>query len=351
MKIPSRPRYDMIMESVVEFLDDEDVIDFPIDPFKIIAKHRWGLCSYSQLAEENGVDIDAVIEAYQTKDACVIRNKRNYTIAYNDTIEVPERIRFTLMHEIGHIKLNHLVDFKETTLNRGGLTKQEYDVLEREANAFARNVLSPPVIVSIFMSKFKRTLVDDISGCFSISRTATKTRLQMLDWDLSQIEKYVPKIIVKFQNFISKVLDSKQCVKCKHFPINRFAAFCPICKSRKFTKEKGESLMIYNGFETTEGRVHICPWCENEEISVTDNFCKICSTPVVNQCTGSGYDEYNDYWECKEVADGKSRFCTKCGSQTVFFQRGLLKSWEQEIEDRELEKQKELKAVFADIPF
>ncbi len=63
----------------------------------------------------------------------------------NDTIRSQGRIRFTLMHEIAHILLTHLIDFNETILIRNALTKSKYKILENESNAFARNVLIPAI--------------------------------------------------------------------------------------------------------------------------------------------------------------------------------------------------------------
>src|SRR5690606_10624217 len=134
---PKSTRYDLIMKVVYNFFVSENITTFPINPFEIIKKNKWGLMTYSEIAMENDMSIKEVIKACQSEDGYVIKDNDNYTIAYNDTIDNFGRIRFTLMHEIGHIKLNHLIEFEETILNRGKLTKSKYKILEREAHAFA----------------------------------------------------------------------------------------------------------------------------------------------------------------------------------------------------------------------
>lgn len=92
--------------------------------------------------------------------------------------------------------------------------------------------------------------------------------------------------------------------------------------------------MIYSdGYKLAQnGRVYICPRCENEQMFSEGIYCRICSTYLINECTNkSGYSlGYNDWVAaCGHIADGNSRFCEYCGSKTTFFEQGLLKDWEE----------------------
>lgn len=351
MNIPKKPRYNLVMRVVSEFFSSENITDFPVDPFKIIKRNRWGLVKYSELANKHEVSVQEIIDEFQTEDACVIRIKNIYTIAYNDTMESTTRIRFTLMHEIGHIVLGHLVEFEETTFNRGGLTESEYDVLEREANAFARNVLAPPFIVEKLNGNSHRFLIDDTSGFFNISQAAVRTRLQMLSWDLQHISAHIPALLTRFQGYINSILDSKQCVRCSHLFINRFASHCPICSHTRFVKKRGENIMIYSGFIVDENsRLIECACCNNEEIGDYDVFCKVCSYPLVNKCTSIEYGYGGSIeWKCEELAAGNARYCTKCGGETVFFNRGILIAWDKEIAEIKEREREEIEAMFIEL--
>ncbi|WP_217596315.1 ImmA/IrrE family metallo-endopeptidase [Cohnella sp. GbtcB17] len=349
--IPVRPRYEKIAECVYHFFIAEDITTFPIDPFSIIKNHGWELYRYSQLAELHGKTIQDICDACQTEDACALRDGDTFIIMYNDTIENPNRIRFTLMHEIGHILLGHLSDFGETQFNRGGLSKSEYETLEREAHGFARNALAPPFIISQLTGKFNRYVIDDISLCFMISPSASKTRIKTLSWDSGHFSKYLSELLVRFQRFTSVILHSKQCKNCKTHFINHFSRHCPVCGYTKFTKQREVNDMIYSGVELNSfGRPRICPRCQNEEISENHIYCGVCATYLANRCTHIEYGWNNSIeYACEEPAAGNARFCTKCGAPTTYFQAGLLKPWEQEMKEKADARHAQAIAAFSEI--
>lgn len=75
-----------------------------------------------------------------------------------------------------------------------------------------------------------------------------------------------------------------------------------------------------NVYELNEnGVAKTCPKCHNEEISKDDNYCEICGASLVNRCTNE---------ECGAIGSGKARYCKICGSETEFFKRGYLESWD-----------------------
>ena len=81
-----------------------------------------------------------------------------------------------------------------------------------------------------------------------------------------------------------------------------------------------------------------CPVCDNEEISPNGNYCHICGTYLVNQCT--------KYDRCGQLAAANARYCICCGAPTTFFQNNLLKAWNQE----EFDTSNESFNGFADVP-
>lgn len=76
------------------------------------------------------------------------------------------------MHEIGHIYLNHLTDFESTKIYRGSLSRAENKVLENEANAFARNVLSP---VSMYLT-LKNKSTSNVARTFGLTQSAKRNK-------------------------------------------------------------------------------------------------------------------------------------------------------------------------------
>ena len=141
MNIPNYARYDYCLKKACEFLDQYSIQSFPVDPFEIIKKEKYGLMKYSELADEFDCSIDKVCTCLRSSDGKTILENDYYSIAYNDSKPIT-RIRFTLMHELGHIYLNHLVDFEKSDMLRNDkialcFLNVECRVLEYVANVFS----------------------------------------------------------------------------------------------------------------------------------------------------------------------------------------------------------------------
>ncbi|MCM3594179.1 ImmA/IrrE family metallo-endopeptidase [Metabacillus idriensis] len=202
MRIPRKPRYRNVHTAVREFLETENIDRFPIDPFHIIAMNGWNLTSYSALAEMNNLSIKDVIIGFQSMDGYVTFSPMDgYSIAYNDQIGSEGRIRFTLMHEVGHIYMKHLIDFEQTLLRRSKLNHNEYTVLEEEANVFARNALAPALVVKGLECRE----VKDLKEMFILSNKAADVRLNSLENDLKGLEQSTRDFFsYRYSGFIAK---------------------------------------------------------------------------------------------------------------------------------------------------
>lgn len=324
MKFPNSTRHGKVMVQVNNLFIHEKVKSFPIDPFYIINNNKWGLVSYSELAREQGVTVKDIVAAFQSEDGYTIYDGINYTIAYNDTIPVIGRIRFTLMHEIGHIYMNHLIDFDETILLRSTLTETKYRVLENEANTFARNVMAPVMVVKGLNIKY----IQEVMKYFLISKAAAKVRLEALTHDYIKLSgQFIRFQREHFHNFVHSTLYSKTCLKCKVFFIYENLNFCPNCgNSKLYIGKRGESYnMIYPGIEVNEnGRaIKRCPLCDNEEINHNGNYCSVCSAYLVNECSNDDYDRGS----C-DTLPGNARYCIYCGSKSTFYLNGFLLDWD-----------------------
>lgn len=113
--------------------------DFPIDCVKIVNHFGFSIKPYSALTPKQraaGINL--------SYDACTIHN----TIYYNDTF-IHQRIRFSLIHELGHhILQSHLED---------------------DADCFAGHFLAPRAI----MNKLNCKNAEDVHSTFDISYTAS----------------------------------------------------------------------------------------------------------------------------------------------------------------------------------
>lgn len=118
----SYSRYGEIKEVVAQTLQLGKVSQVPICPYTLASSLGIRLVTYSSLSKSK---MEACFEL--SNEGFTLDN----TIYYNDSM-YEKRTRFTIMHEIGHIMLNH---------------PEESDVTEEEANFFAKYILAPPVLI------------------------------------------------------------------------------------------------------------------------------------------------------------------------------------------------------------
>lgn len=332
-----------------------NVLNFPVDIKTLIKSEGIKLKKYYTVAKKVGITVEEVCKEYQTDLAYIFRdNTGKYAIAYNDT--KPEyMIRFSLAHELGHYVLLHLEDFDETVLRYRGsnLTEKKYSVLEREANCFARNLISPAPIADLIPQEVYREY-------FGIGFEAKQTRIGCLSSD-----KYYTKLLsddideMHFLNLRKRLKHAHQCSVCNAIFSKKSISYCPFCGDAAPTKlsiqetihikTKGD-YMKYSSIELDENNFPFsCPRCENEDIDSSDKFCSICATYLRNICIGSGpFDEnsfspyptfelYKETQGCGKTLPGFARYCPDCGGKSSYYFQGLLKNWNLEKDiDEEL---------------
>lgn len=326
MNVPKYARYNYVNKKASEFLAKYEINSFPIDPMLIIKQERWGIEKYSELMVAFNCSIGQVCKCLRSLDGYTVYDDVNFTIAYNDVGKSDGRIRFTLMHEIGHIYLNHLIDFEKTCLYRGGggLSKEEDKVLENEANAFARNVLVPISIIQ----KLKNKSLYNIAYRFGITYKAARVRMELLETDYSMNEK--TGILYQLNKIFYSYYYKKNCITCGAGVIQRQGKHCPICGKK--TLQWGDGKMKYPKLQTYENRKLIrCPNCDNEETNIEGNYCQICCKYLVNECSNR---------DCEAPLETNARYCSICGSDSIFYRSNILKAWDYQ----------ELGRGFMDIP-
>lgn len=318
MKVPQYARYGYCYTKSCEFLEEFKIKAFPINVLEIVHQQKWGLVPYSEFMNEFHCDRQTVIRILGSSDGYTIWDGTNYSIAYNDDPKLGDRIRFTIMHEIGHIYLSHLLDFEATKIYRGSLTKSENRVLENEANAFARNVLSP---VSMYLTLKNKSAIN-VARTFGITTTAAEARIDFINRDVELVRhlKLSEKIMLVYQRFMKK----RKCTICNTQFFQKYK-YCPIC-GNKNSLQWGDGKMIYPKLETyDDGKLKECPICQNEETDIDGEHCIICGTPLVNICSNE---------DCSHQSlPSNARYCPICGGKTTFYQRGILKAWDYNEDD------------------
>lgn len=299
MKVPKLARYNGAVENAYQFVNDY-ITEFPIDLFRLIKKFKWGLLTYEEMAVKNNCTINDICECLGT-DGYSIYNGNNYTIAYNNAIKSHGRINFTLAHEIGHIILNHHKDFEVTEVIKDNFTKEEYKILEYEANCFARNMLAPSPLVNQLSFW---NLIFDVPNFFEITHRAFSVRMRFLAEDLNYLnDEQMSRMCNSFLRF-------KICPKCKSHTTDLTDIYCEICGNKLITGD-GFKMKKYNSLYVLTQ----CPNCENVDIYAEDMYCIICGQSLKNCCT-----------VCNNPLPNKARYCNKCGGKSSFFNSGELAS-------------------------
>ena len=124
-------RYDEIENEVIKMYSRITITGFPLDCFDICDQLGILYIPYSSLSQKKkealGIGSQDGLHALWEMS----KGEFVFTIYYNDNLP-SRRIRFTIMHELGHIFLDHT---------------EHSDLAESEANYFAKYALAPPPLV------------------------------------------------------------------------------------------------------------------------------------------------------------------------------------------------------------
>lgn len=123
--------YAQIEENVVKMYEDLEICKHPIEPFTITAQLGYITVPYSKLNEEILLFLK---EKEMDGFSCYNGEENRYYIYYDDE-QILARQNFTIMHEIGHIRMNH----KESSV-----------LADKIADYFAAYSLVPSPIVYLY---------------------------------------------------------------------------------------------------------------------------------------------------------------------------------------------------------
>lgn len=140
-----------IKEKVVQVYKECKIRSFPVDCFSILNHYNLHAIKYQEI-KKNSPDLYTAISGY-SKDAFKFR----MTIYYN-SLNTEGRVRFSLMHELGHYILGHT----ESTPDN-----------EDAADYFASQMLAPRVAIK----KNECATAEDLHDLFGLSYAAANRTL------------------------------------------------------------------------------------------------------------------------------------------------------------------------------
>lgn len=333
-EIPKKARLSFAAEKARLFLLEHDVHNLPIDVKALIkATGKCILKSYSKKIQSSNKPLKEIIDELGTEDGITVLNPKTnkYIIIINDLIHYKRRITWTLAHELGHVVLNHLIDFDKTSLRRSGLTNDEYRILDDEADAFAAELLSPVIVMVLADWTTKSDLYNKclLSDKAATNRSKSICAIQKVKNRYFSYEKAL-------YNQFSAFVIQRHCYKCGNHIFVQNAKYCTICGSKTLFWKDGID-MKYPSFATDKnGKLKVCVNCNNEDFEDQFDYCYICGTPRINRCEGyaeedgcGGYYVSDNRKGCGQEVPTNARYCPYCGEPTTFFNNGSLKPWNQ----------------------
>lgn len=314
--------YGKAVRTAIEVLEDYEIPQAPVNLQLIFdaLPMELSLNTYSDFMRSTGKTFEETVEILDSNLGACLYNPQTeqYAIFYNAN-HVDEFCRFTIAHELGHYFLGHHRLAGTTILNRSYMSRSEYEEYEKEANAFARNLLSPaPLAYNLREASLPGSIVNNFEMAFSITSLAAKVRASLLNRDLRDYNDHMREVALainmKCQPFCWKCktrnpVDVSYCITCGSGRVSWFTFYNPLPPAVKFDKN---------------GLFYYCPRCGNNDISEDAEFCIICGLPLKNPCdaekqTGIRRRHYNA---------SNAKFCARCGSATRYNHIGFYPSME-----------------------
>lgn len=274
-----------------------------------------------------------------------------WNVFYEDNSQ-PARIRFTLMHEIGHIMLGHHQQLEADALI-GLEGDPRYRLADAQADAFSISALAPAPAVyrllhghgfSCVIRKglpsweltdpdalFLRNLGNPpnpeelVMTAFGLSQAAAHRRLMELASDMKLWDRMDPELYAAVENIPHR--SGWYCHVC-NTRRRTSSLYCPGCGAHHYYEYKdfGKFSPPVIGLREN-GQFEFCSVCGNDQYPEDALFCPICGCPIVNECENA-YTTDGDFirsgmWVVRGTHRCKASdiYCGKCGVVTAFGRR------------------------------
>ena len=155
--------YDIAYEYCATICKERELY-YPLNVWKLVESYGLATKGYTSETKKNKCNFNDLLSISSYGFLLRDTNSSKAIIYYNDTQPIGT-IKFTLLHELGHYRMNHLEDTIEN---------------DRIVNCFARNLLAPVSICKYLNLSHP----EDIKDYFDISISAAVIRKKFLYWQM-----------------------------------------------------------------------------------------------------------------------------------------------------------------------
>jgi len=213
------PRIDRAVRYACSVCADLQISRLPVDPYNVGRLAGITMMPYSAVLANPGWFPDDLPGRLQMNTVLTLSYPA-FCIVFRDDFSDPDRLRFPLCHELGHIFMNHYRDYPEQMEP----DRMPHSSLEAEADAFARNLLAPVPVVDVI--RYNRP--GQARGpVFGLPRSTWVARLDALTLDRSYTDEDMANTLIwLFHDYLL----GRRCAKCGHvFTDDAQEDRCPAC--------------------------------------------------------------------------------------------------------------------------
>lgn len=193
------PDFKRVYQCANEVLISSSAIDgFPFKAKALVQEQSdIALCTFEKAKNKYHQDI----RQFGSDSAALLEMQGANIIFYNQS-EVIYRIRFSIVHELGHYLLGHKMNLERDD--------PLYGVQEVEANCFAAQILMPEQLLRVSLNRGNALSEDFIMRSFEVSREAAQRRLSTIaksvsGWQFREKSIYDDYILDKFSAFLNRI--------------------------------------------------------------------------------------------------------------------------------------------------
>ena len=197
------PRIGRAVRYACSVCTDIQVSRLPVDPLSLGQSAGITMVPYSAVLANPGWFPDDLPGRMQMH-AVLTLTYPTFCIIYRDDLADPDRLRFPLCHELGHLFMNHYRDYAEQ-MEPGRVPNSS---LEAEADAFARNLLAPVPIVDVIRFNRPRQARGSV---FGLPRATWIARLDTLAGDRAYVDEDMANMLIwLFHDYLL----GRRCTRC-----------------------------------------------------------------------------------------------------------------------------------------